>query len=154
MKRSAWNTHLTLTVLAMLGLVLGALQVRAQSDCINVRGTETLSLTGPTTAEGPVTGDLTGTVSVTVTALQQSGDGALHAQAVRTFFTAGGEIHTEDVIVLSPVAPPIYRTNERLTIVGGTGAYAGAASVLHIHGLVNFATGAVSATYHGRICPD
>ena len=44
------------------------------------------------------------------------------------------------------------RAAERLYVVDGTGAYAGATGLLHTHGRVNFATLDGSIQYKGRVC--
>ena len=61
-------------------------------------------------------------------------------------------MRTSDEGVLAPIDVPLYRFNNRLTVVGGSGIYANATGMLIAHGTVNLATGAIELRYQGRVC--
>jgi hypothetical protein len=148
MKASYWKACLALAALPLLGMTTSIPPVRAESNCFNVSGTLTTNPGGGFT----VTGDLAGMLFVRFFDLQPSGDGALHASAGHHWVTALGDLYDVDEVVLAPVAPPVYHVDNRMTIVGGTGIFAGATGSIHVQGLTNFATGEVDIVYHGRIC--
>jgi hypothetical protein len=64
----------------------------------------------------------------------------------------GWSVWTEDEGVLAPVEPGVYRFNNRLTVAGGSGAFAGATGRLRSHGTIDFASNAIVLEYHGRLC--
>jgi hypothetical protein len=78
----------------------------------------------------------------------------LHVRLTHTFSLVGGSVKTEDEAVLSPVpgSPGVFRVNARLTIIEGSGIYAGATGMLHTQGFDNFNTGSLNLEYHGHIC--
>jgi hypothetical protein len=77
----------------------------------------------------------------------------LHATSHHTWYTLQGELYDVDEIVLAPVAPPIYHVNNHMTIVGGTGIFAGATGEIHVQGLIDLTfSGFDERVYHGRIC--
>jgi hypothetical protein len=126
---------------------------RASQGCQNVAGTISASFTSSTTVAGTVTGGLAGTVSAVIVDIAQGGEGALHVTLTHAFTTGGGDqLFTQDVAVLSPIRPPLYRMDTVYTIVGGTGAFTGASGKLHNHGEVDLSAGTVSLRYHGRVC--
>ncbi len=121
---------------------------RSAQNCQNV----TLSLVGafetPTTGSGTFTGALEGTMAFEITQAEQRGRGATHFLFTHTFTTDDGSFTTSDVSLLTPSG----RFNERLTIVGGTGIYAGAWGFLTAHGWIDTETGTGEVTYRGHIC--
>ena len=128
-------------------------QDRASGRCRNVEGTIVEAITGANTAAGTITGDFAGDVSIVITSLTPSGGGAMHFEGICTIVTPEGTITTNDAAVLSPIDAPLFRVNNRLTVVGGTGAYAGATGELHTHGTANFVPGGVvDLRYEGRVC--
>lgn len=151
MRTSKSLRAVSLLSLAALGLRPDA--ATGAQGCQNVAGTISAAFTSPTTVAGSVTGGLAGTVSATIVDISPAGDGALHLSLTHVFTGAGGDqLFTEDVAVLGPVSPPIYRMDTVYTIVGGTGTFAGASGKLHNHGEVDLSAGTVSLRYHGRVC--
>jgi hypothetical protein len=146
-----------LSVLAAVALMLGlapfpaAVADRSQAHCLNVNGNWVGVLT-PTGAAGVVTGDLVGTATSTVLEISPSGNGTLHYRLVHVFVTADGELSTQDEAVLTPIGPGLYRVNDRLEIVGGTGIYLNATGMLHTHGIANLNEGTLILSYNGRLC--
>jgi hypothetical protein len=148
MKPGGWKSYLALVVLALIGMTLSVAPAQAEPKCFNVSGT-----LAPFSGSGfPVTGDLAGILVVDFFELQSGENGALHAIARQHWVTADGELDDVDEIVLAPVGPPVYHENHRMTIVGGTGIFAGATGSIHVQGFANFATGEVDLVYHGHVC--
>jgi hypothetical protein len=124
---------------------------RSQDHCLNVSGDFDGVLTA-TGATALITGDLTGTATSTVLEISPSGDGTLHYRLVHVFVTADGELDTQDEAVLTPIGPGLYRVNDRLEVVGGTGIYTNATGLLHTHGIANVNEGTLILRYDGRVC--
>jgi hypothetical protein len=80
------------------------------------------------------------------------GNGALHIEMRHRYVIGGEAFDTEDTGTLSPVDPPLYRFNNRLTVAGGTGGFAGATGLILAHGTVVIG-GDIALQYHGRLCP-
>jgi hypothetical protein len=129
---------------------------RAAADCENVSTTAEVYFTSPTTGTGTIAGDLNGEISVVVGEGGPSGadgHGALHYSLAHTITTADGTIFTQDEGAFGAIgAPSLYKANVRYTIVGGTGAYAGATGMLRSHGFVDFGAGRISLRIAGRVC--
>jgi hypothetical protein len=120
-----------------------------------VEGTIIERITGPNTAAGKITGDVSGDVSIVITAMQQLPGGEVRFQAQCTMVTSKGTLMTNDNAALSPIDAPLYRVNNRLDVSGGTGDYTGASGNLHTHGTVNFVPGGlVDLHYRGELCDE
>jgi len=121
---------------------------RSPQSCQNF----TLDLEGwfdsPTTGQGTFTGDMEGTMAFQITEAEQASAGATFLRFEHTFTTANGSFSTSDIGVLTPSG----QFNERMTIVGGTGIFAGASGRITSHGYIDMATGTGEVTYRGRIC--
>lgn len=102
----------------------------------------------PTTGQGTFTGDMEGTMTFEITDVAQPGGGATFLRFTHTFATAHGSFFTSDIGVLTPSG----QFNERMTIVGGTGIFQGAAGRITSHGYIDMGTGTGEVTYRGRIC--
>jgi hypothetical protein len=92
--------------------------------------------------------NLIGTLTACLTSVTPRGDGSLHVVIGHTFNLGTLVFTTQDQLVLAPIAPPLYRVNNRLTIVSGASGF------LRTHGTVNFATGEVNLTFNGLICTE
>lgn len=129
---------------------------RAAADCENVSTTAEVHFTSPTTGTGTISGDLNGEISVVVGeggSAGAGGHGALHYSLAHTITTADGSIFTQDEGAFGAIgAPSLYKANVRYTVVGGTGAYAGATGMLRSHGFVDFDAGRISLRIAGRVC--
>jgi hypothetical protein len=118
-----------------------------------VQGTILERITGPNTAAGTITGDVSGDVRIVITALRQMEGGVVQFEARCTMITKEGTLTTSDAAVLTPIEAPLFRVNNRLEVTGGTGVYSGATGKLHTHGTVNFIPGGpVELRYSGRLC--
>ena len=79
---------------------------RSGPRCHPVEGTIIERITGPNTAAGKVTGDISGDVDIVITALQQLPGGLVKFQANCTMVTPQGTLTTNDDAVLSPIDAP------------------------------------------------
>src|SRR5207247_2648232 len=97
-----------------------------------------------------------GPVSAAIHAIDPSGNGALHVLMEHHYTNTSpfGRIDTCDHAVLAPMdkADGVYRMNNRLTVVGGDGSYANASGEIETHGTVDFGSGAITLSLHGRVC--
>ena len=69
-----------------------------------------------------------------------SDDGVLHGISTHTFFFGNGNTFTtEDRVVADPTSTPgLYRLNEKLRVVSGTGIFQDAVGNLTVHGWLEF----------------
>ena len=140
-------------------LQLATAGVAAQSEtCQAVTGHIDGQLIGPSsgcpqTEIGTFTGAGGGTFVACVTNIFTNGDGTIVFDLEHTYETAAGDkFFTTDRVIAAPVDPPTYRINNRVDVVGGTGALANAFGFFRTHGTVNLSSGVVSVDYRGRIC--
>jgi Protein of unknown function (DUF4242) len=131
---------------------------RSSAACSNVDATVVATLSG-VTASGTIAGDINGSVSAAIHQVDPSGNsnaGALHVLMEHHYTNVSpfGRIDTSDHAVLAPIDPAagLYRMNNRLTVVGGAGIYAGATGYIHTHGKVDLGTGAINLSLKGRVC--
>lgn len=144
---------------------------RAADRCVNVAAEGTATLGFPITlpngttgaganwlpfAVGGIQGELASVV-VSQAASGANGQGALHLELEHAFRTPAGDYFiTRDRAVCAPSAggPAVCRVNDVLTIVGGTGVFAGANGSLRNHGVIDFAAGTLVYAIRGRVCAD
>ena len=131
---------------------------RPSDVCSNVDARVVATLSGGA-ATGTISGDINGPVSAVIQQVEASGNdaaGALHLLMEHhyTNLSPFGRVDTSDHAVLAPVDPAgeVYRMNNQLTIVGGTGIYSEAFGFLHTHGTVSLASGAIDLRLQGRVC--
>jgi hypothetical protein len=135
------------------GLQLSRSEGSSDGGCRDVNGRILESVTGPNTAAGEVTGDISGDVNIVITSLAQDENGVVRFQGICTMTTPQGTIVTHDNAVLTPIKAPFYRVNTHLAVAEGTGMYAGIAGALETHGTVNFVPGGpVRLHYKGQLC--
>ena len=121
------------------------------TSCQNIGGTVDAAFVSGTQIQGTITGSVEGAAFATVDQLTQSGNGAYHVLLRHRYVTVSGEVWTTDAGVLTPIDPPLFRFNNRLTVVGGTGVYANATGSIQAHGTVILG-GAIELRYHGHVC--
>lgn len=132
---------------------LSRAQDHSKKSCREVKGWILETVTGPNTAAGKITGDISGDVSIVITSLTPGEDGVVRFQGVCTMVTSRGTIVTHDNAVLTPIKPPFYRVNTHLAVSSGTGMYAGVTGALETRGTVNFVPGGpVRLRYKGQLC--
>src|SRR5438034_325898 len=143
-------------IIASLGLMIAfATPLSAHGrDCRTVRGDAVGHATGPDSFESVLTGDLQAIVLGTnFQIIAVDADGTLHGVVNHEFITTRGTFHTFADVVLSPIAPNLYRTSERnIFLSGGTGIYEDVSGRLAIQVDFDFTTGEGSGRYRGRIC--
>ena len=146
-----------LALLLFVTLATSSQAAPAAADCQPASGTVIAIIGAPSpscpvaTVGGDVFDDddnLIGATTACLISVTPSGDGALHVMLSHTFSIGPLSFTTEDQLVLAPIAPPLYRVNNSLTIVSG------ATGFLHTHGTVNFGTGEVNLRFNGLICPE
>jgi hypothetical protein len=148
-----------------LSAVSPPLENRAAQTCTNVSGTIVGNVLPPPGAMFPVPSTVAGDLQGMVTAYaepqdEQRGNGSVHLATFHLFILPDGLIQTEDAGVMAPRNPPYYRLNNRYTVVGGDGLWAGASGFLQIQGTLvidyenwlNPENGDLDATYRGRLC--
>lgn len=109
----------------------------------------------PTTLGG-IAGE-TASVLVGEEASGAEGQGARHWTLVHSFRALNGDwFITSDRAVCAPAGqdPTTCRVNDVMTIVSGTGMFAGATGQLRNHGTIDFVNGTLEVSLRGRICGD
>jgi hypothetical protein len=127
-------------------IVLGSVLAEPARDPVSGFGSSVLNL-----VTGQSSGNLTlfirgeeldASLEVQMLEMVYSGndeEGVFHATALSTLdFGGGNTFTTTDKIVGVPMGGGLYKVNEALTIISGTGAYEGASGHLSIHGEVQF----------------
>jgi hypothetical protein len=130
---------------------------RSAATCVNVGGTVTASLVDHPDhdVEGTLydgDGNPIGTAYAWIDHLEPRGGGAIGIEMRHRYLIDGAALDTEDRGVLTPMAPPVFRFNNSLEVVGGTGVFEWASGFIRSHGLVDFGTGSIQLDYHGRVC--
>lgn len=87
-----------------------------------------------------------------IDAAEPRGEGSLHLDLRHRYVIDGSDLYTEDRGVLAPVDPPLWGFNNRLEVVGGSGAFSGATGAIRAHGTVDMGSGEIRLAYHGRVC--
>jgi len=129
---------------------------RSAARCTNVQGT----LVGTVLGISELSGDLVGQVWAYQARVAVMRGQAIHLNTFHHFDLGNGDwFQSEDSGVQAPVAPPVYRLNNRYTIVRGEGAYANASGFIQVHGTLVFDFkgqhpdhGKIDARYHGSVC--
>ena len=124
---------------------------RQAQSCQSISGTVDAAFVSSNEIRGTIAGSVQGDAFATVDELTQRGAGAYHVLLRHRYVTADGEVRTTDEGVLTPVNPPLFQFNNRLTVTGGTGVFATATGTIHAHGAVTLG-GAIELRYHGRVC--
>ena len=125
------KTQQTIFTYVIAGLLTAAFvcaAMPAAADCQPASGSAVAILGAPSpacpvaTVAGDVFDDndnLIGTLTACLMSVAPSGNGALHVVLSHTFSLGTLVFTTEDQLVLAPIAPPLYRVNNSLTIVSG-----------------------------------
>jgi hypothetical protein len=143
---------------------------RSAAQCQNLRGTvearfltpEEQAQLPPYAIEAGIPADIGGTLFddsgnaigeayAWIDALEQPGGGAVQIEMRHRYVIDGSQLDTQDRGVLAPIAPPLYRFNNRLEVTGGTGAFATASGFIRAHGTVVIG-GDIELRYQARIC--
>jgi hypothetical protein len=149
---------ITAILLGLVGLLLGGSNATASNGCRKVNGRVTIQPVDPGKCSSPighcgqglVMGDIQGKVFVASTSVVPTIDTATTGVTVLTadsvFTLADGTLTSKDASTFSATGEYV----EVITIIGGTGRYAGATGTL-------FATGATTVSgaqgvYNGQLC--
>lgn len=136
------------------------------TDCRNVTGSVVAYFVSDFEVEGTISGDIAGQAFATVQGATWKKNGSAEVKLMHRYVTADGEIHTSDTGMLRPIDEPIdgyynwFHFDNKLTIVGGTGAFSGATGSMRASGLLNpaitpstgYSPGGIQLTYMGRVC--
>ena len=110
------------------------------------------ALPTPTTLAG-----VAGLLGSVVTGLEASGargQGAQHITLVHTFTSPAGTFTTRDRAVCAPAGRDanVCRVNDVLSVVSGTGVFAGAGGSLRNHGVIDLNAFTLTISLRGRLC--
>jgi hypothetical protein len=97
-------------------------------------------------------GDRIGAALAWIDEVMPRSEGAMGLRMRHKYIIDGSELDTVDEGILAPAGPPVFLFNNRLEVVGGTGAFDGATGFLRAHGTVDFGTGSIELAYRGRVC--
>jgi hypothetical protein len=130
---------------------------RSAATCGNVAGTVTASFVDHIDhdVEGTLydgNGEPIGTALAWIDNLEPRGDGAIGIEMRHRYLIDGSALDTQDRGVLTPMAPPVYRFNNSLEVVGGDGVFESGSGFIRSRGTVDFGTGSIQLDYHGRVC--
>jgi len=132
-----------------LGMMLVAVPAAAQARgrCVNVSGKGTWTVIPPSTAPasdpvgrvlGPTTGGLKAAVTAYLTSLAPQPDGSLKATSVETWAVKANDllVFAGDAVFTPIAGRPVGTVSDALTltVIGGTGAFAGATGKLNVTG--------------------
>ncbi len=147
---------LTSLVVAGSMVALAACEPGTGPTCRNVTSTGQLMMTGQTTAQGQMTGDLSGPVNLQITATAPQSDGTSNIQAMHTIVLAQGDtLFTNDIGRLIPVSQTAANIEATVTINRGTGRASNASGTLAATGQINYAAQpapTLSGQYTGTVC--
>jgi hypothetical protein len=133
---------------------LEALEGRCVPSCMDLTGTITEAPIATFPKTGTVSGGLAGSeVVIQLPSTQPGQSGRILTE--RTITTDAGTLTLLEEGEVGGVTPQGTVVNVRSTVIGGTGALAGATGQLELHGYVDPATGLITFSYHGQLCtPD
>jgi hypothetical protein len=140
-----------------IGAEAEALLSRSSETCDNLSGTITAAFVAGEDwdIEGTLfdeQGAPLGDAFAWIDDAEPRGDGSLHLDMRHRYVIDGSDLVTEDRGVLSPIDPPLLRFNNRLEVVGGSGAFSAATGVIRAHGTVDMGSAEIRLAYHGRVC--
>ena len=144
-----------MVVVCLLGMA--SLLARAASDCRTVGGSTSTNFVNATTTSGTTTGDLAGSIGVSVLGITQGANGALIFHVQHTWVTTSGDtIFVKDAYITaysSPIEGLLAGSYlDGVVITGGTGRFARATGKLSVWGAVNQTIGEVTLRYAGTVC--
>ena len=142
-------------VVCLLGIA--SLLARAASNCHAVGGTVSTNFVNATTTTGTATGDLAGSIGVTVLSVTPGPNGTVVFHNQHTWVTSSGDTiyaQAADVTAFPTPVTNFYAANylNGVKIAGGTGRFAKATGKISSWGAVNLNLGEVSLRYEGTVC--
>ncbi|KAA6460322.1 hypothetical protein DYQ86_14900 [Acidobacteria bacterium AB60] len=142
-------------VVCLLGMA--SIFAHATSECRVVGGAISTNFVNPTTTAGTATGDLAGSVGVSVLKVTPNASGAVVFHNQHTWVTATGDtIQTDpaDATAFPTSVPGFYAASylNGVVITGGTGRFAKASGKVFGWGAVNLATNELVLRYEGTVC--
>jgi hypothetical protein len=142
-------------VVCLLGMA--SLLARAASECRTVGGSISTNFVNATTTSGTATGDLAGSVGVSVLSVTQGANGSVIFHNQHTWVTATGDTiftNPADATAFPTPVPGFYAASylNGAVITGGTGRFAKASGKVYAWGAVNLANGEITLRYEGTVC--
>ena len=142
-------------VVCLLGSA--SLFARAASNCHAVGGAVSTNFVNATTTSGTATGDLAGSIGVSVLSITPNADGTVTFPNQHTWVTSTGDtIFVQDAYATAfptPVANFFAASYLKgVVIAGGTGRFAKATGNISSWGAVDLNTGEVVLRYAGTVC--
>jgi hypothetical protein len=144
-------------VLVVCLLGMASLLARAASECRAVGGSISTNFVNATTTSGTATGDLAGSVGVTVLSLVPGENGTVTFHNQHTWVTATGDtifLNAAYAIAYPTPVPGLYAASylHGVVIAGGTGKFANATGKISSWGAVNLANNEIVLRYEGTVC--
>ena len=142
-------------VVCLLGMA--SLLARAASECRPVGGSISTNFVNATTTAGTATGDLAGSIGVSVLSVVPGQNGVVTFHNQHTWVTATGDTifaNAADATAYPTPVPGLYAAIylHGLVITGGTGRFAKATGKTFTWGAVNLANNEVTLRYEGTVC--
>ena len=142
-------------VVCLLGMA--SLLARAASECRAVGGSISTNFVNATTTSGTATGDLAGSVGVSVLSVIAGQNGAVIFHNQHTWVTSTGDtlfFNTADVTAYPSPIPGLFAASylNGVVLTGGTGKFAKATGKILSWGAVNLANSEISLRYEGTVC--
>jgi hypothetical protein len=144
-----------IVVVCLLGMA--SLLARAASDCRPVGGSISTNFVNPTTTSGTATGDLGGSIGVSVLSVIQNQDGSITFHNQHTWVTITGDtinVAAADATAFPTAVPGLFAASylNGVVIKGGTGRFAKASGKINSWGAVNLANNELVLRYEGTVC--
>ena len=142
-------------VVCLLGMA--SLLARAASNCRAIGGSISTNFVNATTTAGTATGDLAGSVGVSVLSVGQGADGSVVFHNQHTWVTTTGDtifLNQADATAYASPIPGLYAASylKGVVIAGGTGKFAKATGKISGWGAVNLAASEITLRYEGTVC--
>ncbi len=142
-------------VVCLLGMA--SLLARAASECRTVGGSISTNFVNATTTSGTATGDLAGSVGVSVLSVLQGPNGSVVFHNQHTWVTSTGDtifLNPADATAYPSPIPGLYAASylNGVVIAGGTGRFAKATGKLSSWGAVNLGNNELTLRYEGTVC--
>lgn len=137
-------------------LAMASLVARAASECRAVGGSVSTNFVNATNTSGTATGDLAGSIGVSVLSIAQGANGAVVFHNQHTWVTSSGDtiyVNAADATAYPSPIPGLFAASylNDVVISGGTGKFAKATGKLSSWGAVNLGNNEITLRYEGTV---
>jgi len=144
-------------ILVVCLLAMASLLAHAASECRSVGGSISTNFVNPTTTSGTATGDLAGSVGVSVLSIIQGANGSVVFHNQHTWVTTTGDtifLDAADATAYPSPIPGLFAASylNGVVVAGGTGRFAKATGKIASWGAVNLANNELTLRYEGTVC--